>query len=94
MLDEFLFDVLRRKSMILIRAPMAFRLIWTIIRPFIDPLVASKIVLCGKDNYREVLSEYVDLKILPAVIVEEGQGRVVKGLPPDLHGGRLSIPFE
>lgn len=82
-------------SIILIRAPIAFRIIWAVIYRFIDKAVASKIVVCGKDNYREVLSRYVDdLKILPSVIVEEGEGRVVKGLPPNLHGGRLSIPPE
>ena len=78
---------------ILIRAPIAFRIIWAVTYHFIDKAMASKIVVCGKDNYREVLSRYVDdLKILPSVIVEEGRGEVVKGLPPNLHGGRLAIP--
>lgn len=78
----------------MIRAPIVFRMIWALTHHFIDKSVASKMEVCGKDNYREVLSQYMDLKVLPSVIVEEGEGQVVKGLSPNLHGGRLSIPPE
>lgn len=80
-------------SIILIRVPVVFRIVWAFVKHFIDQHVASKMEICGK-NHREVLSRYVDLEILPSVIAEEGQGRVVDGLPPNLKGGPLVVPSE
>lgn len=47
-------------------------------------------IFCGRENYREVLSQYVDLKVLPSVVIEEGEGEAVEGLPPNWEGGPLS----
>lgn len=50
-------------------------------------------IFCGKDNYREVLSKYMDLKVLPPVVVEEGEGEALEGMPPNWNGGLLSPTF-
>ena len=64
-----------------------------IIRPLLNQDYVAKLIFCGKENYREVLSQYVDLKVLPSVVVEEGEGEAVEGLPPHWEGGLLSTTF-
>jgi hypothetical protein len=77
------------KKIVLIRTPIVFRLVWGIVKHFFDPHVAAKMVFCGKDNYRQVLAEYVDLKVLPSAVVQEGEGAAIEGMPQNWNGGPL-----
>jgi hypothetical protein len=69
------------KKIVLIRAPAVFRLLWSLIKHFFDPPIVAKMVICGHENYRHVLAEYVDLKVLPRGIVPEGEGAAIAGMP-------------
>lgn len=77
------------KKLIIIRAPTVFRLVWKIAKNCFDPGVVLKMAFCGTSDYKEVLSEYMDLEVLPSAVVEEGKGKAFPGMPPDFEGGPL-----
>jgi len=77
------------KKLIMIRAPTAFRMIWKIVKSFLDPGVVDKMVFCGA-NYEEELTKYLDLKVLPSCISDEGKGKAWSGLPNNFEGGKVS----
>jgi CRAL/TRIO domain len=78
------------KKLIVIRAPALFAILWNILQHFFDPRVRSKIVICGITDYKQVLSEYLDLEILPDCIVPGiGNGKAVEGMPSNFEGGPL-----
>ena len=82
------------KVIILIRTPSIFRLIWAIIKPFLDARVRNKMIFCGKDNYVPVLKQYLgdDLEaILPDVLIPNGTGRAVDFMYNTFLGGDLHI---
>lgn len=83
------------KKIIVIRAPSLFTTVWSIVQHFLDPGVRQKVVLCGMHNYKEVLSEHVDLKILPDCMVPGiGEGKAASGMPSNFNGGRLPSKKE
>jgi hypothetical protein len=47
-----------------INAPMIFPLFWKLIKPFLDPVVASKVVILSSD-YKSTLLEAIDAEMLP-----------------------------
>ena len=72
-----------RCRFVVLRAPVIFRVVWSIAKHFFDPHVVPKFVFCGKENYRQVLEEFVELKVMPAELVEEGEGAAVADMPPN-----------
>ena len=76
------------KRIITINTPGFFRFIWSLVKPFFDASVVAKMEFHGND-FRDVLSELVELTALPSVIVKEGTGRVFPGMPAGLEGGPL-----
>jgi CRAL/TRIO domain len=78
------------KKLLVIRAPSLFKVIWNVVKHFFDPGVRSKMVFCGLNDFREVLSEYVDLEILPDCVVPGiGVGKPILGMPPRFEGGPI-----
>lgn len=48
----------------MINAPWFFTGIWTMIKPWLDPVTAAKIVIVGSD-YLPTLLEYIDISQIP-----------------------------
>lgn len=73
--------------MIVIRANLMYRLIWSLVKHFIDSHIARQIIVCGCDeeSYKAVLQQYVDLEVLPSVLVDEGKGVAAEGMPPNFE---------
>ena len=82
------------KKIIIIRAPTIFTWAWALAKPFFDPGVVEKMVFCGVNDYRRVLSEFMELEVLPSCIVPEGKGGVAISMPPRLEGGPPPIHEE
>jgi CRAL/TRIO domain len=76
------------KKIIVIRTPALFRMGWNLVKPFFDKYVVEKMVFCGHHDYESVLSQYVDLTILPPDLLPGiGQGRAEVGMPHRFDGG-------
>ena len=80
------------KRIIVIRAPKVFQVAWKIAKHFYDPHVHNKFIFAEQDDYLKILSEYMDLDVLPSVIYEHGHGQPM----PDswfekvhMEGGRI-----
>jgi hypothetical protein len=59
---------------IIVNAPGIFTFLWGVVKGFLDPVVASKVVVAG-DNYKEIFSQYfTDIKQLPKEIGGERTG--------------------
>mmetsp|Transcript_16734 Transcript_16734/g.25616 ORF Transcript_16734/g.25616 Transcript_16734/m.25616 type:complete len:356 (-) Transcript_16734:776-1843(-) len=69
------------KKVIIVRAPPIIRVIWNIAKHFFKPNVVKKMVFVGPKDYKKVLSEYVDLKVLPKCLFDEGEGKPWPGMP-------------
>lgn len=52
------------KNLFVINAPVYFKALWAIVKPWLDPLTLEKIQICG-ENYYPVLSKYIDDDVLP-----------------------------
>jgi hypothetical protein len=59
------------------------------LKHFFDAGVVQKMVFCGSSDYQKVMSEYVDLSVLPNEIVPDGQGKATEGMPSKFEGGLL-----
>jgi CRAL/TRIO domain len=80
------------KKIIVIRTPALFRMGWNLVKPFFDKYVVEKMVFCGYHDYETVLSQYVDLKVLPPDLLPGiGQGRAEVGMPSRFDGGGGSV---
>lgn len=78
------------KKIFILRAPALFRVVWNIVQHFFDADVRSKMVFTSRSNYIEVLSEYMDISVLPHCIVPgRGKGRALPGMPNNFEGGSL-----
>ena len=78
------------KRLLIIRTPVIFRLVWSIIKHFFDKGVVDKMIFVGSSDYQEVLSQYVDLGVLPDEIVPGiGKGAAIPGMPPNFGGGPI-----
>mmetsp|Transcript_18478 Transcript_18478/g.34515 ORF Transcript_18478/g.34515 Transcript_18478/m.34515 type:complete len:293 (-) Transcript_18478:334-1212(-) len=54
----------RLQHFFMINAPWFFTAIWAMLKPFIDPVTASKIIIVGSD-YMDTLREYIDDSQIP-----------------------------
>lgn len=77
------------KRLIILRAPLLFRAVWTVVKHFFDPGVVEKMVFTSSSDYQKVLDKYIDRDVLPPCICAEGKGKVAKGLYDNLEGGKL-----
>ncbi|PVV02164.1 hypothetical protein BB560_003393 [Smittium megazygosporum] len=50
-----------------VNVPVAFVTLWNIVRPWLDPRVVSKIVICGK-NFQKILLQEIDAENLPSFL--------------------------
>jgi hypothetical protein len=86
------------KKILILNCPSIFRVLWTVAKPFFDPNVVSKMIFCSPGTHtKTVLSQYVDFRVLPAVMMPGiGQGQAEEGMPPpeSMHGARAGIYFS
>ena len=66
------------KKVFIINAPMYFTAVWTVVKPWLDPVVLSKIEILGT-NYLPSLLNMIDIEEIP---VELGGKKVVEWAPP------------
>mmetsp|Transcript_17097 Transcript_17097/g.28945 ORF Transcript_17097/g.28945 Transcript_17097/m.28945 type:complete len:322 (-) Transcript_17097:2207-3172(-) len=65
----------RLQTMFMINAPALFTVLWSLVKPWIDPVTVQKIRILGS-NYQDVLKEFIDEDHIP---VEYG------GTKEDMH---------
>ena len=85
------------KRIIVIRAPKVFQMAWNIAKHFYDPRVHHKFVFAEQDEYLQVLSQYMDLDVLPSVIYEHGHGQPMSDSwfeKVHMEGGRIPALHE
>jgi hypothetical protein len=80
------------KQCIFIRAPRIFRMAWSIAKHFYDDRVHDRFVFSNHDNYLQVLSNYVDLEVLPPFLYPRGKGETMPGFFQKIHLEGLKIP--
>jgi len=76
------------KRIIILRAPMVFKLLWGIMKHFMDENMRNAMIMTTPYNYKEVLDKFVDRKVLPP-IVEGGKGEAQPGYDVYWPGGPL-----
>jgi CRAL/TRIO domain len=54
-------------QLFIVNAPASFGMVWSILKPFIDPVSRKKITVLGK-NFQEKLKEVVNLDFLPGFL--------------------------
>jgi CRAL/TRIO domain len=75
------------KTIIILRAPTLFRIVWNMVQHFFDANVRSKMVFTSRSNYLEVLAEYLDLSVLPHFVAPGiGKGTALPGMPQNFQG--------
>ena len=80
------------KKIIILRAPVLFHIVWNVVQHFFDANVRAKMIFTTQSNYVEVLSQYMDVSILPpCVIPSVGKGGALDGMPSNFEGGRLPV---
>ena len=80
------------KKIIVLRAPVLFHIIWNIVQHFFDANVREKMIFTTRSNYIEILSQHMDISILPPCVVPEfGKGSALDGMPSKFEGGRLPL---
>jgi hypothetical protein len=77
------------KKVIVIRAPALFSVVWKVAQHFCGENLKNMMVFATKENYLEVLKEYVDLEMLPPCIYPQGKGRGGVAMPNHLAGGKV-----
>ena len=82
------------KRIFVIRAPRIFKLIWAICQHFLTERVKNLIVFASDADYLEVLSDFIDLEVLPPCIYKGGRGTGAIGLPKRLDGGMVPPPTD
>jgi len=86
------------KKIFLVRVPTLFKVIWGIVSTFFDKALVQRVAICNSKNYQKVLSELVDLRLLPDSIVP-GIGQrdhvpVREGFQSTFHGGHVPEPAQ
>ena len=76
----------RLKNCYMVNTPSVFSFLWSIAKPFIDPVTRSKIVFIRGEKARETLSEIYDLD----QVEEIANGRATRGFNSDEY---LRHPF-
>jgi CRAL/TRIO domain len=83
------------KKIIILRAPVLFHTIWNVVQHFFDANVREKMIFTTRNNYTEILAQYMDLSLLPpCVIPGVGKGGALDGMPFNFEGGRLPSASE
>jgi len=79
------------KRIIIIRAPVIFRIIWNVVKHFFPACSRDKMIFCGQSNYIKTLSQYMDVDgVLPPCLHAGGRGQVATGMPVGgLEAGRI-----
>lgn len=81
------------KKIIILRAPALFHIIWNVVQHFFDANVRAKMIFTTRHNFIEILSQHLDLSVLPSSIIPEfGKGGALDGMPSNFEGGRLPVP--
>merc|ERR1712048_692346 len=80
------------KRIVIIRPPAFFHFVWNSAKNFIADDKKRKIVFANNNNYLKVLSQYMDLDVLPAEIYPEGRNydAAARGMPGKFCGGKIS----
>ena len=80
------------KRIIVLRAPLIWKLFWGLIKHFFEPYIRELVIFTTEADYLEVLDQYVDREVLPSVICREhGKGNVMTGFENiRLEGGLLT----
>jgi hypothetical protein len=74
----------------IIRVPVLFEMLWKVIRHFFPSRDLQKMVICSCSDYKSILSEHMDLSILPeSVLPAIGKGKADERWPTDFVGGTL-----
>ena len=80
------------KKIIVLRAPALFHIIWNVVQHFFDANVREKMIFTTRNNYIEILSQHMDISVLPPCIAPElGKGGALDGMPSNFEGGRLPL---
>jgi hypothetical protein len=79
------------KKILVIRAPAIIGIAWGIAKHFFDRHVVEKMEFTGESNWKEVVSKYMDLAILPPSLCQEGRGGPLEGLPYNFDGGLVPL---
>lgn len=77
------------KRIIILGAPAFFMFIWSIAKNMFDPGVLAKVIICGSDEFLDVLGQHMDLDVLPPCINPSGHGEAVDSMPPNFEGGKV-----
>jgi hypothetical protein len=79
------------KRIIIARAPILFRIVWSVAQVFCNDTLKKSIIFCNHRNTISTLSKYMDLQDLPPCLCpKQGKGRPGIGMPQDLNGGVMA----
>eukprot|EP00485_Elphidium_margaritaceum_P005274 CAMPEP_0202699682 /NCGR_PEP_ID=MMETSP1385-20130828/12893_1 /ASSEMBLY_ACC=CAM_ASM_000861 /TAXON_ID=933848 /ORGANISM="Elphidium margaritaceum" /LENGTH=308 /DNA_ID=CAMNT_0049356675 /DNA_START=43 /DNA_END=969 /DNA_ORIENTATION=- len=78
--------------MFLVNTPWAFRLIWSVLKGFIDPITVAKIKVLGYDYIGE-LKKYIDIDQIPAKYGGKGTMPIKLGHCSDLPHDRYPLDY-
>jgi hypothetical protein len=84
------------KKVLIINASAIFRFVWALFKPFVFPHLRALMEVAPEgEETEQLLSEYIDLQVLPEIIVPgKGQGKPVPGLSPDWEAQLLPPPRD
>jgi len=81
------YGVALAKRLLIIRAPMIFRIVWSIAQHFCSDDLKRKIIFCNARNLLPMLDKYIDREALPSCIAPlEGKAQPAPGFSPNLLG--------
>jgi CRAL/TRIO domain len=81
------------KRIILARAPRIFQMAWKVAVHFYDQRVHDKFIITNKDDYLQVLAQYMNLEVLPPVMYPGGgKGSPMPGFFEKIHVEGGPIP--
>lgn len=81
------------KRIILTRGPRIFQMAWKVAVHFYDQRVHDKFIITSKDDYLQVLSQYINLEVLPSVMYPSGgKGSQMPGFFEKIHMEGGPIP--
>lgn len=76
------------KRILVTKAPVIFRIVWSIAQHFCNESLKKSITFCNAKNTQEILDLYIDREVLPPVFCQQGKGRPGTGFAQStLEGG-------
>lgn len=63
----------RLGQLFLVNAPWVFKGLWTMIKPWVDPVTVQKFIICSDNGAKELLKE-IDAAVLPQVSQDIAHG--------------------